>query len=63
MSHYHILWNGTDFDWQPHKTRVAAEANAQELARRGETYLVAEINEEECDTCHSIASNNGRTVR
>ena len=56
--HFHILWNGENFDWEPHKTRTAAEKRARELARPGESYSIKGVRDEGCETCDAIAANS-----
>jgi len=44
--HYHIRWAHIPLlDWESFMTRVEAEAAAQVLARRGETYSIEEVDE------------------
>ncbi len=53
--HYHIRWAGIPLlDFESFNTRVEAEAAAQILARRGETYTTEEYGEG-CQRCRDGA--------
>lgn len=56
-SHFHIVWNGTSFDWERYATLAAAEANARELMRVGESYTIKEITDGSCEVCKAISDN------
>jgi hypothetical protein len=54
--HYHIRWAHIPLlDWESFMTRVEAEAAAQVLARRGETYSIEEVGEG-CQRCRESES-------
>jgi len=65
--HYHIRWSGrTALDWESFATRAEAEANANQLRRRGETYTIEEHNQS-CPRCRDAmkvksASSNEASV-
>jgi hypothetical protein len=53
MPHYHIHWSTREvLDWEAFKSKAEAEAAAQMLVRRGETYVIEE-RDERCPRCQS----------
>lgn len=56
-AHFHVVWNGTFLDWERYETLAAAEANARELMRVGESYTIKEIPDGSCEICKAIAGN------
>jgi hypothetical protein len=59
--HYHIRWHGGGgaLDWETWSTRAAAEYSAQQMVRRGETYVIEEFGE----ACMTCAATRVKTAR
>jgi hypothetical protein len=61
--HYHIRWAQVPLlDWESFNTRAEAEAGAQLLARRTETYTIEEHGEG-CQRCRDAAKAKAAPVR
>lgn len=56
-THFHIMWNGTSLDWERYETLTAADVNARELMRDGETYTIKEIADGSCEICKAVSNN------
>ena len=53
MTHFHIRWSDSKLDWEAFQTREEATARAKELVRRGETYVIEEV-DGTCPRCKSL---------
>jgi hypothetical protein len=61
MIHFHIRWSDSKLDWEAFQTREEAIAQAKELARPGETYVIAEF-DGTCPRCKSLTGLTDRAL-
>jgi hypothetical protein len=53
MPHYHIRWSNSTLDWEPFLTSEEARAQAEQLVRQGETYVIEQV-DGECPRCRPL---------
>jgi hypothetical protein len=61
MRHYHIRWSNSKLDWEAFLTSDEAQAQAEQLVRLGETYVIEEV-DGDCPRCSSLPNFAGRTA-
>ena len=61
MPHYHIRWSNSTLDWEAFSTSEEAEAQAQQLVRLGESYII-EPADGDCERCSSLPHLSGRNL-
>ena len=61
MPHYHIRWSNSKLDWESFPTVEEAQAQAEQLARVGESYVL-ELLDGDCPRCSSLANFAGSSV-
>jgi GAF domain-containing protein len=59
MPHYHIRWSNSKLDWEAFPSPAEAQAQAQQLVRRGESYVIEQVNGD-CPQCRSLTNHGGR---
>jgi hypothetical protein len=60
MRHYHIRWSNSTLDWEAFPTSEEAEAQAQQLVRLGESYIIEPAGGD-CQRC-SLPHLSGRNL-
>jgi hypothetical protein len=58
MPHYHIRWSNSTLDWEAFSTSEEAEAQAQQLVRLGESYIILQA-DGDCQRCSSLPHLSG----
>jgi hypothetical protein len=61
MSHYHIRWSNSKLDWEAFSTSEEAQAQAEQLVRVGESYVI-ELLDGDCPRCSSLPHLAGRAA-
>jgi GAF domain-containing protein len=61
MPHYHIRWSNSKLDWEAFRTTEEAQAQAEQLVRLGESYVIEQV-DGDCPRCSSLANFAGRTI-
>jgi hypothetical protein len=61
MPHYHIRWSNSKLDWEAFPTSEEAQASAEQLLMRGESYVIEQV-DGDCPRCSSLHNLAGRTV-
>lgn len=53
MLHYHIRWSNSMVDWEAFPTWQEAQAQAEQLVKRGESYVIEQL-DGDCQRCSSL---------
>jgi GAF domain-containing protein len=61
MPHYHIRWSNSKLDWEAFRTSEEAQAQAEQLLRLGESYVIEQV-DGDCPQCSSLHNLAGRNV-
>jgi len=61
MPHYHIRWSNSKLDWEVFSTSDEAQAQAEQLVRVGESYVIEQV-DGDCPRCSSLRNLAGRNV-
>src|SRR6516225_5826783 len=61
MPHYHIRWSNEKLDWEAFSTPDEAQAQAGQLVRLGESYVIEQF-DGDCPQCSSLHNLAGRNV-
>jgi GAF domain-containing protein len=61
MPHYHIRWSDSKLDWQAFSRPDVAQAQAEQLVRLGESYVIEQV-DGNCPRCSSLLNLVGRNV-
>jgi len=60
MLHYHICWSNSKLDWEAFSTSDEAQAQAEQLVRQGESYVIVQVDGDcpRCSSLHNLAGCN-----
>jgi GAF domain-containing protein len=61
MLHYHIRWSNSKLDWEAFSTSDEAQAQAKQLVRLGESYVIEQV-DGDCPQCSGLLNLAGNNV-